>query len=75
MRIAFCVRLAESNGRKFAARGGGARRGSGAGTMRRGPERDRMSRAVEEWTVRELERQDKLCRSKSAGKLIAEVVS
>ena len=35
----------------------------------------RPSCAVEKWTVRELEREDKLCWSKSAGKPIAEVVS
>ena len=52
-----------------------AQRGSGAGTMPRGPERDRMSRAVEEWTVEGMKCEGIFCSSRVTGKAMAEVVS
>jgi hypothetical protein len=65
MRIAFCVRVAESNGRKVAAR------------VQCVVDRDviRMSRAVEEWSVEEMNFEAKLYSSIAPDKATAEVVS
>lgn len=65
MRIAFCVRVAESNGRKVAAR------------VQCVVDRNvtRMSRAVKEWTVEEMKCEAKLYSSMATDKAMAKVVS